>query len=61
MEYRKPFCETVSYADKKEIYDLYFNRCYSYEELEKHFKGKYTYTQLKTIIMERYRKYGQTN
>jgi hypothetical protein len=38
--------------DVAKIRYLYFYRFYSYEKLEKHFKGKYTYSQLKKIIKE---------
>lgn len=58
MEFRQRFVDTVSYKDKKEIWDLYFNKFYSYDELEFRFKGKYSYAQLKDIIRERIRNYN---
>lgn len=57
MELRQRFVDTLSYKEKKEVWDLYFRHFYSYDDLEAHFKGKYTYAQLKTIIRERIRNY----
>lgn len=53
MEKVRPYAETVDIKEKKEIWRLYFEKMYSYEELERHFKGKYKYCQLKSIIRER--------
>lgn len=55
MEKVLPYAETVDIKDKEEIWRLYFGKMYSYEQLEKHFKGKYKYSQLKSIIVERIR------
>lgn len=59
MEKIKPFAQTVSLEEKTKIWNLYFYKMYSYADLEKHFKGKYTYSQLKSIIIERYKMYGE--
>mgnify|MGYP003300013094 CR=1 FL=1 len=37
---------------KKEIFRLYFDEMYSYEDLVEHFKSKYTYAELKSLIMK---------
>ena len=60
IEKYKPFAQRVDIKEKEIIWNLYFNKLYSYAELEKHFKGKYTYSQLKSIIIERYKMYGET-
>lgn len=41
-----------------EIYDLYFDKMYNYEQILKHFKNKYTYKEIKDVIDERYRRAG---
>lgn len=48
------YADSVDMEIKKKIWDLYFYKGYTYEELETHFKGKYKYSQLKSIIMARY-------
>lgn len=35
---------------KNEIFRLYFDKMYSYKDLVKHFKSKYTYAELKSLI-----------
>lgn len=55
MEKVLPYAQTIDIKEKKIIWDLYFNKGFSYEELERHFKGKYKYSQLKSIIVERIR------
>lgn len=47
------YAQTVDLDDKKEIWHLYFYMGYNYDDLERHFKGKYRYSQLKSIIIER--------
>lgn len=53
MEKVVPYAQTVDIKEKKIIWDLYFHKMFSYEELERYFKGKYKYSQLKSIIKER--------
>jgi hypothetical protein len=43
--------------DKQKIIDLYFEKRYNYEELEKHFNNKYTYREIKAVINEYYQAY----
>lgn len=43
---------------KQEILDLYFNKFYSFSRIEEHFKDKYTYAQIKSVIMNALR--GET-
>ena len=47
------YVDTVSRKEKEEIWNLYFNKMFSYDTLIAYFKGKYTYSQLKSIILER--------
>lgn len=61
IEEIKPYVETVDKSDKEKIYFLYFERLYSYDEIIKVFHNKYTHSQLRSIILERYKKYGQRN
>ena len=56
----KSYSYYVDIAEKKEIWKLYFDKFYSYDELEEYFKGKYSYAQLKSIINERYQQYEYT-
>ena len=42
---------------KKKIYDLYFVSMYSYRQLERYFKKKYSYAEIKSVIMEKLRNY----
>ena len=50
----KKYAETIPLEEKRKIWALYFYKFYSYDDLLKHFKGKYNYSQLKSIIKERY-------
>lgn len=43
--------------DKKKIWYLYFDKLYSYDELEAAFFGKYSYAELKSVIKEKYDQY----
>lgn len=49
------FADKISTTDKHIIWHLYFDKMYSYAYLERIFKGKYTYSQLKSIILSRIR------
>lgn len=51
----KKYTDTVDLKDKLVIWNLYFNRMFTYDELIEHFNGKYKYSQLKSIIMEKLR------
>ena len=46
---------TVDPKEKSKIWNLYFYKMFTYEALIVYFKGKYTYSQLKSIILERLR------
>ena len=46
----------IEKEDMAIIFDLYFNKMYTYERLEAHFNGKYTYRQLKNLIRDRINK-----
>ena len=54
MEPRKPYAKTVDYTEKKKIWKLYFDYFFSYDELIRVFKNKYTIAQLKSIIKDWY-------
>lgn len=43
--------------DKKKIWYLYFEKLYSYDELESYFAYRYTYSELKSVIKEKYNQY----
>ncbi len=45
---------------EKEILDLYFERLYTYDQMIEHFKGKYTYTEIKRVINKRFEDYGKS-
>lgn len=49
----KTYVQTVDLEEKKIIWKLYFAYFYNYEELSNYFNKKYTYHQLKSIILER--------
>ena len=49
----KTYVQTVDVAEKKIIWELYFYNMFTFDDLKKYFKGKYTYAQLKSIILER--------
>lgn len=38
-----------------EIKELYFNKMYNYSELIYHFKNKYTYAEIKQVIINTYK------
>lgn len=40
-------------ADIEQIYYLYYEKMYSFEEIEKYFKGKYTYREVKKIALSK--------
>lgn len=46
----------IEKVDVAIIFDLYFNKMYDYQRLEAHFKGKYTYRQLKNLIRDKINK-----
>ena len=39
--------------DKEKIYDLYFNELYSMSQIMEFFKNKYSYAEIRTIIMQK--------
>lgn len=49
----KTYVQTVDVAEKKIIWELYFYNMFTFDDLNKYFKGKYRYSQLKSIILER--------
>lgn len=49
----KTYAQTIDIKEKKLIWNLYFFKGYTYDDLIAHFKGKYKYSQLKSIIIER--------
>lgn len=49
----------VDEKDKEKILNLFFQRIWSIEVIENHFKGKYTYKEVKAVIKERYNNYGK--
>lgn len=53
MDKRKTYAQTVAMEEKKIIWELYFYKFYKYDDLLTHFQGKYTYAQLKSIIIEK--------
>ena len=59
MEKRQRYCETVSQEEKEIVWDLYFDKLYTYRKLEEYFGDKYTYAQLKAIINEKYEQHGK--
>jgi hypothetical protein len=44
-------------TDKEKIIYLFFQKCFSIEEIEKYFGGKYTYKEVKDIIRGKYKAY----
>ena len=46
----------ITKEDKEKIIYLYFDKLYSYEEMENYFNKKYTYHQLKEVINAVYNK-----
>ena len=53
MKETKTYADSVDLKEKKLIWRLYFFELYTYNDLLAYFKGKYTYAQLKSIIIER--------
>lgn len=47
------YTDTISKKEKEKIWNLYFNEMFTYDALIDYFKGKYTYSRLKSIILER--------
>ena len=44
---------------KKEIWNLYFNKMYSYEEIIAYYNNKFTYAELKKVIKERFKMFEE--
>lgn len=44
--------------DRKEVLDLFFNKMRTIEMIENHFKGKYSYREIKNVTRERIREYN---
>ena len=42
--------DEITKTDQDEMRQLYFMKVYSMERLEEHFKGKYTYNQIRDCI-----------
>lgn len=40
-----------------EIKELYFNKMYNYSELISHFKNKYSYAEIKQVIINSYKEH----
>jgi hypothetical protein len=49
------YSDSVDKNEKEKIWNLFFFEGFSYDDLIAYFKGKYTYSQLKSIILERLR------
>ena len=41
--------------DKKKVWELYFDKMYSYSQIMDYFKGKYVYADIKKAINSRYK------
>lgn len=54
---RKNLKKKTINQDKEKIYYLYFEKLFSIEEMEKHFKGKYSYNEIRNIIKDKYIEY----
>jgi hypothetical protein len=48
----------INEKDRKEILDLFFNKMRTIEMIENHFKGKYSYREIKNVTRERIREYN---
>lgn len=48
----------INEEDRKVILDLFFNKMRKLEMIEDHFKGKYTYREIKNVTRERIRGYN---
>ena len=44
---------------KKEIWNLYFNKMYSYEEIIAYYNKIFTYAEIKKVIKERFRMFEE--
>lgn len=44
--------------EKEQILHLYFNRLFSYEEIQKSFNDKFSYSEIKYVIKGRYDEYN---
>ena len=55
--FRNSLKEQTKNKDLEKIYYLYFDRLFSMEEIESHFKGKYTYIEIRDIIKNYYKEY----
>ena len=44
--------------EKEQVLHLYFNRLFSYEEIQKYFKDKFSYSEIKSVIKARYDQYN---
>lgn len=47
--------------DEKLIISLYFEKMYSFEDLDKHFNNKYKYSEIRQVIDNYFRKVGGLN
>ena len=47
----------ISESVEKEVIKLYFEEMYNYSKLISYFKNKYTYAELKKVIMNHIKKY----
>ena len=45
----------VKEEDKKKVWELYFDKKYSYSQIMDYFKGKYVYADIKKAINSRYK------
>jgi hypothetical protein len=48
----------INEKDRKEILDLFFNKMLKIEMIENHFKGKYSYREIKNVTRERIIEYN---
>lgn len=48
----------INEKDRKEILDLFFNKMRTIEMIENHFKGKYSYREIKNVTRERIIEYN---
>ena len=44
--------------EKEQMWHLYFNRLFSYEEIQKSFNDKFSYSEIKSVIKGRYDEYN---
>ena len=43
--------------DKEKAQYLFFHRLFFIEDIERYFKGKYTYNEIRAMVREKYTKY----